>query len=85
MDPRRPGGNDGDEPQTVNDVDAAETAPDSLPDPGDVSPAPDHDGAAPESQDDDAYQNSDEALPDDAEEQTIARNPWREGKQFGEV
>lgn len=34
---------------------------------------------------DDAYQESDEALPDDAEERVINRNPSREGGAFDEV
>ncbi len=35
--------------------------------------------------DDDPYQESDEALPDDAEERVINRNPSREGGTFDEV
>ena len=35
--------------------------------------------------DDNAYQNSDEALPDDLEEVAIARDPGREGGRFDEV
>lgn len=34
---------------------------------------------------DDPYQESDEALPDDAEERVINRNPAREGGAFDEV
>ncbi|WP_187772090.1 hypothetical protein [Agrobacterium sp. B1(2019)] len=34
---------------------------------------------------DDPYQESDEALPDDAEERVINRNPSREGGTFDEV
>ncbi|WP_284757657.1 hypothetical protein [Agrobacterium sp. fls2-241-TYG-188a] len=34
---------------------------------------------------DDAYQESDEALPDDMEERVIDRNPSREGGAFDEV
>ncbi|HCD82704.1 MAG TPA: hypothetical protein DEQ45_02535 [Agrobacterium sp.] len=34
---------------------------------------------------DDPYQESDEALPDDAEERVINRNPSREGGAFDEV
>ena len=34
---------------------------------------------------DDPYQESDEALPDDAEERVIDRNPSREGGTFDEV
>ncbi|MDR6104592.1 hypothetical protein QE369_004789 [Agrobacterium larrymoorei] len=35
--------------------------------------------------DDDPYQESDEALPDDEEERVINRNPSREGGAFDEV
>ncbi|MDX3924790.1 MAG: hypothetical protein QHC90_03150 [Shinella sp.] len=72
------------EPQE-NEIDAVETVPDSIPDPEDLPPGIEEDGAAPESQDDDAYQNSDEALPDDAEERAINRDLYREGGRFGEV
>ena len=34
---------------------------------------------------DDPYQESDEALPDDAEERVINRNPSREGGAFDEI
>lgn len=43
-------------------------------DPGEVS----------EDDDDNAYQNSDEALPDDEEEVEIARDPEREGRRFND-
>lgn len=35
--------------------------------------------------DDNAYQESDQALPDDQEEKTIARNPSKEGSRFDET
>ncbi|MER8376320.1 hypothetical protein NKH19_11870 [Mesorhizobium sp. M1338] len=38
------------------------------------------DGELPEEDDDNAYQNSDEALPDDQEEAAIKRHPTREGR-----
>jgi len=43
-------------------------------DPGEIS----------EDDDDNAYQNSDEALPDDEEEVEIARDPEREGRRFND-
>jgi len=53
---------------------------------GDVPPPQDEpDGDLPEEDDDNAYQNSDEALPDDKEERAIARDPDREGGRFDEV
>ncbi|AZO47923.1 MAG: hypothetical protein EOS58_18375 [Mesorhizobium sp.] len=42
-------------------------------------------GALPEEDDDNPYQESDEALPDDAEEAAIARDPARRGGPFDEV
>ena len=38
-----------------------------------------------EEEDDNPYQESDEALPDDKEEAAIRRNPSREGGRFDEV
>jgi hypothetical protein len=38
-----------------------------------------------EEDDDNAYQESDEALPDDAEEAAISRNPSREGGRFDDT
>lgn len=37
-----------------------------------------------EDDDDNPYQNSDNALPDDEEEDEIARDPEREGHRFGD-
>ncbi|CAN7348797.1 hypothetical protein LJR231_001997 [Phyllobacterium sp. LjRoot231] len=37
-----------------------------------------------EDDDDNTYQNSDDALPDDKEEDEIARDPEREGHRFGD-
>ena len=39
----------------------------------------------PEEDDDNPYQDSDEALPEDAEEEAISRNPGKEGGLFDEV
>ena len=39
----------------------------------------------PDEDDDDAYQDSDDALPDDAEEAAIKRDPARRGGPFDEV
>ena len=59
--------------------------PDSLPENGDFRYEPEDDGELPEEEDDNAYQNSDEALPDDREERAIARDPSREGGRFDEI
>lgn len=42
-------------------------------------------GALPDEDDDNAYQESDAALPDDLEEKAINRNPSKEGGHFDEV
>jgi hypothetical protein len=48
--------------------------PDSVQDNGDIRYDVEKDGEPPDEDDDNAYQNSDEALPDDDEERAIARN-----------
>jgi hypothetical protein len=42
-------------------------------------------GELPDEDDDNEYQESDEALPDDEEERAIARNPAKKGGRFDEV
>ncbi|RTL61993.1 MAG: hypothetical protein EKK41_26115 [Hyphomicrobiales bacterium] len=42
-------------------------------------------GTLPEEDDDNAYQNSDEALPDDEEERVLSHDPSKEGSRFDEV
>lgn len=42
-------------------------------------------GALPEEDDDNPYQDSDEALPDDKEERVLSRDPSKEGSRFDEV
>ncbi len=42
-------------------------------------------GALPEEDDDNPYQDSDEALPDDEEERVLSRDPSKEGSRFDEV
>lgn len=59
--------------------------PDSVPENGDLRYDPEKAGDAPDEDDDNAYQHSDEALPDDREEAAIRRNPDREGGRFDEV
>jgi hypothetical protein len=43
------------------------------------------DGSLPEVNDDNPFQESDEALPDEAEERALDRDPSKEGSRFGEV
>ncbi|MBZ9797291.1 hypothetical protein [Mesorhizobium sp. ES1-4] len=53
--------------------------------PGSVAVEDDEpEGDLPEEDDDNAYQESDEALPDDLEEAVISRDPSREGGRFDE-
>jgi hypothetical protein len=61
-----------------------------LPDGADEESLPDttgieKEGELPEEDDDNAYQDSDDALPDDAEEAAIGRDPTRRGGPFDEV
>ncbi|MFI0846316.1 hypothetical protein [Mesorhizobium sp. IMUNJ 23232] len=42
-------------------------------------------GDLPDEDDDNPYQESDEALPDDLEEKVIQRDPSREGSRFDEI
>lgn len=73
------------EQQDWDAIESGAITPDSIPENGDfrydVEPA----GEAPEEDDDNPYQNSDEALPEDREEAALARNPAREGGRFDEV
>ena len=48
-------------------------------------PLDEPDGELPGEEADNPYQRSDEALPDDAAEEAIRRNPSREGGRFDEV
>lgn len=43
------------------------------------------DPAADDEEDDNPFQDSDEALPDDREERALDRDPSKEGSRFGEV
>ncbi|MBZ9708164.1 hypothetical protein FJ970_28060 [Mesorhizobium sp. B2-1-8] len=52
--------------------------------PDDVEVEDEAEGDLPEEDDDNAYQESDEALPDDIEEAAISRDPSREGGRFDE-
>ncbi|ESY95244.1 hypothetical protein NKI12_05695 [Mesorhizobium australicum] len=52
--------------------------------PDDVEVEDEADGELPEEDDDNPYQESDEALPDDVEEAVLSRDPSREGGRFDE-
>ncbi|MFK3688973.1 hypothetical protein ACI2J4_01685 [Agrobacterium tumefaciens] len=59
---------------------------DALPAKGEIPQSIEHDIEEEEAEsEDDPYQESDEALPDDDEERVINRNPSREGGAFDEV
>ncbi len=67
--------------QAVSDLDVEE-----LPAKGEIPQELEHEIEEDELEtEDDPYQESDEALPDDAEERVIHRNPSREGGAFDEV
>jgi len=67
--------------QAVSDLDVEE-----LPAKGEIPQELEHEIEEDELEtQDDPYQESDEALPDDAEERVIDRNPSREGGAFDEV
>jgi hypothetical protein len=59
--------------------------PDSIPENGDLRYDVERSGEVPEEDDDNPYQNSDEALPEDTDEAAIARNPAKEDGRFDEV
>lgn len=71
-----------------------------MPQPSDTNPAPEDepiieliddleddepDGSLPEEDDDNRYQDSDDALPDDLEEAVLDKDPSKEGSRFDEV
>lgn len=73
------------EEQDWEAIESGAITPDSIPENGDLRYDAEPPGEAPEEDDDNPYQDSDEALPDDREENAIARDPSREGSRFDEV
>lgn len=69
------------EQQDWNAIKGAKILPDSVAGEGGLE----KDGELPDENDDNAYQDSDDALPDDAEEAAIKRDPARRGGPFDEV
>ena len=68
------------------DQDLVELDIDDLPAKGEIPQQLEHELMEEEAEsEDDPYQESDEALPDDEEERVIDRNPSREGGAFDEV
>ena len=82
-DERTPGG-PALEQQDWDAIRSGSIAPDSVPENGDLRYDADPTGELPGEDDDNPYQNSDEALPDEREEAAIRRNPGREGGRFHE-
>lgn len=75
------------EQQDWDAIEAGEIEPVSVPDNGDLrygEAEGGESGELPGEDEDNPYQESDEALPDDEEEAAISRNPSREGR-FDEV
>ncbi|HWK65045.1 MAG TPA: hypothetical protein VNS34_08905 [Rhizobiaceae bacterium] len=73
------------EEQDWEALEGGEPEPVSVPDNGDLRYAQDDEeisGELPEENDDNPYQESDAALPDDSEEEAIARNPALDDRRF---
>jgi len=82
MDPRKPLT----ENEDALDQDIVDLEVDDLPEDGELSQQIEQELREEEAEtDDDPYQESDDALPDDVEEKVIDRNPSREGGKFDEV
>ncbi|MES5097477.1 hypothetical protein ABUK73_04525 [Agrobacterium sp. BA1120] len=82
MDPRKPLT----ENEDALDQDIVDVEVDDLPEDGELSQQIEQELREEEAEtDDDPYQESDDALPDDVEEKLLDRNPSREGGKFDEV
>ncbi|KQO79642.1 hypothetical protein [Rhizobium sp. Leaf262] len=82
MDPRKPLT----ENEDALDQDIVDLEVDDLPEDGELSQQIEQELRDEEAEtDDDPYQESDDALPDDVEEKVLDRNPSREGGKFDEV
>lgn len=73
------------EEQDWEAIESGALRPDSIPENGDLRYDIERTGEALEEDDDNPYQNSDEALPEDRDEAAIGRNPAKEGGRFDEV
>lgn len=82
MDPRKPLT----ENEDALDQEILDVEVDELPEDGELSQQIEQELREEEAEtDDDPYQESDDALPDDVEEKVLDRNPSREGGKFDEV
>lgn len=73
------------EEQDWETIESGAIQPVSSPENGDFRFQDEPTGEAPEEDDDNPYQKSDEALPEDKDEAGIARNPSKEGSRFDEI
>ena len=73
------------EEQDWEAIESGAITPDSIPENGDLRYDVEQEGELPGEDDDNPYQNSDEALPDDREEAAITRDPSKEHSRFDEV
>jgi len=90
MDPRKKPADKSIEPPTISqqDWDSFEgnrVLPDSITTEEGAPDLRETEGSSPEEDDDNPYQESDEALPDDEEERVLSRDPSKEGSRFDEV
>ena len=67
------------EEQDWEAIESGAIQPDSIPENGDLRYDVEREGEVPDEDDDNPYQNSDEALPEDGVEAAIARDPAKEG------
>jgi len=72
------------EQQDWDALEGGRILPDSVATNGDPGDDAEAQGALPEEDDDNPYQESDEALPDDEEERVLSRDPSKEGSRFDE-
>ncbi|OWK21058.1 hypothetical protein [Mesorhizobium amorphae] len=73
------------EQQDWDALEGNKVLPDSVAVENGASDTRETEGILPEEDDDNSYQNSDEALPDDDEERALSRDPSKEGSRFDEV
>ncbi|CDX22520.1 conserved hypothetical protein [Mesorhizobium sp. ORS 3324] len=73
------------EQQDWDALEGGKIQPDSVAVDGDPQDDVEPKGTLPEEDDDNAYQESDEALPNDEEERALSRDPSKEGTRFDEV
>lgn len=73
------------EEQDWDALEGGKFQPDSVAVNGDPQDAAEPGGDLPEEDDDNPFQDSDEALPDDEEERVLSKDPSKEGSRFDEV